>query len=223
MRAIVLFVASAAFIGGSLAWGQPTPKDSNGAKKDTKKDKNDISPPPGTKTTPASELTRTKLLKVKMNVEFTDARLGDVLKEFAAQVDMSTDLPVMWTYGKDFPYSQKVTYRCKNKPLDAALDELFKKLGPLGYIIVAKEGDRRDGWILVTTTGERGYEKGGESSPKITAAQEADATAKLALAKKLIDAGKNEQAKTVLAFIVKHYPGAKVAPEAKELLEKLEK
>lgn len=222
MRAIVQFVVSAVLIGSTLAWAQPVAKDTKkDAKKDTKKDATS-NPPPGAKTTPASELTRTKLLKVKVNLEANEMRLGDLLKEIAAQVDMDADMPVMWMYGKDFPYSQKVTYRCSKKPVDVVLNELFKKLGTLGYVIIAKEGDRRDGWILVTTTGERGYDKGGDTSPKTDVA-EADAVAKLALAKKLIDLGKNEQAKTVLSFIIKRYPEAKVTPEAKALLEKLEK
>ena len=43
------------------------------------------------KLTAAAERTRDKALKVKVAAEFTEARLGDVLKEFAAQVDMSAD------------------------------------------------------------------------------------------------------------------------------------
>jgi hypothetical protein len=186
-------------------------KDSKGATKDTGKP------------TPAAELTRTKALKAKMSVSFTNARLGDVLKEFAAQVDMKADTQLLWTYGTGFPYSQKVTYSCKDKPLEVALDELFKKVEGLGYIVVSKDGDKHDGWVLLTTTGERGFEKGAEPPPKATEAEETDAVDKLALAKKLIDVGKNEQAKTVLTFIIKRYPGAKATTEAKELLAKLEK
>lgn len=181
---------------------------------------------PGAKPTAAAAVTHAKALKAKVTVDYKDVRLGDVLKEFAAQVDMRADVILFWTYGKDFPYAQKVTYACKDKPLEVALDELFKKDG-LGYVVVSKDGDKHDGWVLLTTTGERGVEKGAEPPPPppppATAAEEAEAVEKLALAKKLIELKKDEQAKTVLAFIVKRYPGAKVAPEAKALLEKLGK
>ena len=71
-------------------------------------------------------------------------------------MEMGAEGEINWTYGEKFPYSQKVTYACKEKPLEEALDELFKKQGGLGYVVVSKEGDRRDGWVLLTTTGERG-------------------------------------------------------------------
>jgi hypothetical protein len=210
MRAMVIFTASVALVCGSVAWSQPTPKDE---KKDGAKDAKDTA-------TPAAELTRTKALKTKVSAIFTDARLGDVLKEFAAQVDMKSDLQLLWVYGPDFPFAKKVNYTCKDKPLEAALDELFKKNGGLGYIVVSKDGDKHDGWVLLTTTGERGVEK---PEVKLTEAEETDAADKLALAKKLIDGNKTDQAKTVLTFIMKKYPTAKVAAEAKELLAKLEK
>ncbi len=212
MRAIVLFAASAGLFGA-------VPDAPAEPQKDEKKDTKDAKEP--AKSTPAAELTRTRSLKAKMTVAFTDARLGDVLKEFAAQVDVRVETQLMWTYGPNFPYAQKVTYSCKDKPLEAALDELFKKVGELGYVVVSKDGDKYDGWVLLTTTGERGYVK--PPPPPATAEEEADATEKLALAKKLIEAGKTEQAKTVLAYILKKYPTAKAAGEAKELLGKLDK
>jgi hypothetical protein len=223
MRSIVLFALSAALVAGVSVWPrQPAGARQKDEKKDAKKDDKAASAVPG-QPTPAAEVTRTKALKAKMSVDFKDARLGDVLKEFAAQVDMRADVQLLWAYGKDFPYAQKVTYACKDKPLEVALDELFKKVGTLGYVVVSKDGDRRDGWVLLTTTGERGAEKGAEPPPKATEAEEADAVDKLGLAKKLVEVNKTEQAKTVLAFIIKRYPGAKATAEAKALLAKLEK
>jgi hypothetical protein len=211
-----LFTMIAALLLSGNLWAQPTPPD---GKKDAKKD--DKAPPEVGKLTPAAELTRTKALKTKMSVSFTNARLGDVLKEFANQVDTKADLQLLWVYGPDFPFTQKVTYTGKDKTLDVILDEMFKKNGgDLGNIIISKADDKRDGWILLTTTGERGVEKPGV---KLTDAEEEDAADKLALGKKLIGLGKTEQAKTVLAFVAKKYPTAKVTAEAKELLAKLEK
>lgn len=173
------------------------------------------------KLTAAAEQTRDKALKVKVAAEFTEARLGDVLKEFAAQADMKADAVVLWTYGPMFPFDKKVTLTCKSKPLDEALDELFTKVGGgLGYVVVSKDGDKHDGWVLLTTTGERGTAK---PVPTTTPEDEKEAAEKLALAKRLIDGGKADQAKTVLNFVVKRFPLAKAATEAKELLTKLDK
>jgi hypothetical protein len=221
MRVFVLFAAATALVGTAF---DSLPGAAGARQKDEKKDeKADAKSVPADlgKQTPAAEQTRNKALKAKMSVAFNNARLGDVLKEFAAQVDMRADEKLMWAYGPNFPFAQKVTYSCKDKPLDAALDELFTKLGGLGYYVVSKADDKRDGWVMVTTTGERGFEK--PPLPPATAEEEEDAASKLALVKKLIDAGKNDQAKTVIAIIVKKYPTAKATVEAKELLEKLQK
>jgi hypothetical protein len=175
--------------------------------------------PPKTaaKDTPAADLTRAKLLKVKVTGTFTDVRLGDVLKEFAHQVDTSADQPVMWAYSAGFPFSQKVTFSVADKPLDAALDQLLAKAGGgLGYVVVSKDGDRYDGWVRLTTTGERGSE-----APPATAEEEATAAERLALAKKLIDVGKPASAKPVLEIVAKKYPTTKAGKEARMLLEKL--
>jgi hypothetical protein len=226
MRATVLFALSVGLSWAGFQSLEPAAAAQKDAKKDEKKDvKKDAKAPAKDYSgfTPAAQLTFNKSLKAKMTAAFTEARLGDVLKEFAHLVDTKADTLLLWTYGPGFPYAQKVSYTCKDKPLEVALDELFTKVGGLGYIVVSKDGDRHDGWIRVTTTGERGTEKGVEPPPKATEAEEMDATDKLGLAKKLIDAGKNEQAKTVLTFVINRYPGAKATTEAKELLAKLEK
>lgn len=205
MRLTVQFAASVVALGGFLVVPVTAQKD---VKKDSKSG------------TPAAEVTRTKALKGKVTVAFSEARLGDVLKEFAAQIDMKADVQLMWAYGEGFPFAQKVTYSCKDKPLETALDELFRKAGTLGYIVVSKDGDKRDGWVLLTTTGERGSDV---PLPKATEEEETEAAARLKLAKSLLDKNENDKAKTVLAYILKKYPGAKAATEAKELMSKLEK
>ena len=75
-------------------------------------------------------------------------------------------------FGPDFPFAKNVSYACKGKAMEVALDELFKKYGDLGYIIVSKEGDKHDGWVLLTTAGERGAKK---PEMKLTEAEETDA------------------------------------------------
>lgn len=171
------------------------------------------------KDTPAADMTRNKLLKAKVTIEATDARLGEILKEFAHQAEDRSEQELLWAYGKGFPFSQKVTITVKNQPLETALDQLFKKVGgSLGYVVVSKEGDKYDGWVRLTTTGERGVEV-----PPPGAAEEAEAGAKLAIAKRLLDAGKPSSAKPVLEIIARTYPNTKAGTEAKALLEKIEK
>ncbi len=171
------------------------------------------------KDTPLADFTRTKALKAKITVDFTEVRLGEILKEFAHLAEEKTDEPLMLSYGEGFPFSKKVTFSVKNQPLEVALDSLLKKVGGgLGYVVVSKDGDKYDGWVRLNTTGERGIE-----APPPGAAEETEAGEKLALAKKLLDGGKPAVAKTVLEIITRKYPATKAGAEAKALLEKVEK
>lgn len=166
-----------------------------------------------------AEITRAQLLKVKITASYEDARLSDIMKDFADQVAMKCEQPVMWAYGEGFPYQKKVAFSCKDKPLDAVLDQLLARAGDgLGYIVVSKDGDKYDGWVRLTTTGERGLEKGAP-----TPEDEASAAEKLTLAKKLINLGNAKAARPVLEILVKNYAKTRAGLEAKELLEKLDK
>src|SRR5438046_10384594 len=107
----------------------------------------------------------------------------------------------MWSYGPGFPFDRKLTFAVKEQPLDAALDKLLSKAGAdLGYVVVSKDGDKYDGWVRLTTGGERGTE-----APPPTAADEATAAEQLALAKKLIDAGKPASHSTAREAVGKKY------------------
>jgi hypothetical protein len=204
---ITLLAATVIAFGNECSVSGQTPKDKS---KDSSKEAPKV---------PAAEFTRNKLLKTKVTGSFQDVRIGDILKEFADQVDTKSDQPVFWAYGTGFPFSQKVSFNCNDKPLDVVLDLLLKKAGDgLGYVVVSKEGDKYDGWVRLTTSGERGVEKGAPTPQDETAAAE-----KLTLAKKLVDLGKTTAAKPVLEIIVKNYPTTKAGIEAKELLEKLNK
>jgi hypothetical protein len=173
------------------------------------------------KDSPAAERTRAKLLKAKVTVEFKNVMLREVLKEFAAQVEMQAERPVMWTYTAGVPADKPVTYACKNKPLDAALDEVFKGLG-LGYVVVSQDDQPRDGWVRITRGAERGYGVAAVPST-IDDDDEKKAATRLGLAKDLIEKGKPADAKAVLMLVVNKFPQSKAAAEAKELLEKLNK
>jgi hypothetical protein len=212
MRAVLftaIIAVLAVVVGDSWSVAGQTPKDKS---KDAPKTAGKES---------AADFTLKKLLKTKVSGTFEGVRLGEVLKDFADQVDMKGDQAVMWVYGSGFPFDQKVTYSCNEKPLDAVLDQLLKKAGGgLGYVVISKEGDKYDGWVRLTTSGERGIEKPGAPTKE---SEDSAAAEKLTLAKKLIDLGKPNAAKPVLEIIVKNYPNTKAGAEAKEILEKLNK
>ena len=181
---------------------------------------------PATKATaeysPAAERTRTKLLPVKVTVEAKKVPLRDVLKEFAAQVEMQTERPVMWTYAADVPAGTPVTYTCSEKPLVKALDELFTPL-KLGYVIVSEDDQPRDGWVRVIKGNDRGTAANGTTTPAGDDDDEKKAATRLGIAKEQIDKGRKATAKAVLNSVIEKYPKTKAAAEAKALLEKLDK
>lgn len=176
------------------------------------------------KDTRAAEFTRDRYLKVKVTVDFRkDAALRDVLKEFAAQVQMDAefDRPVMWTYA-DFALGGKtITYSCTEKSLDAALEELCTKL-KLGYFVISQADHPRDGWVRITAGAERGFGSLA-GAPKTEDEDETKAATRLAVAKEQVEKGRTATAKAVLAGIVDKFPKTKAAIEAKALLEKLDK
>lgn len=195
--ALCVAVTVLAFGGGGVA-AQPAGKD---APKDT----------------PAAEFTRSKLLKAKVTADFKGVALREVLKEFAAQVEMQNERPVLWTYPAEVPAATKVTYACTNKPLDAALGELFTTL-KLGYVVISEDDQPRDGWVRVTQGGERGSATATKGDP-----DEEKAAARVAAAKEHVEKGRTATAKAVLSGVVEKFPKTKAAAEAKDLLEKLNK
>ncbi len=167
----------------------------------------------------AAQFTRATLLKSPVSGSFTTARLGDILKEFAHQVEVKTDHPVMWTYGSGFPYGKKLTITIEEQPLEAALDQVLAQAGgTLGYVIISLGDDRKDGWIRLTRTAERGH----EAAPA-TAADEEAAGERLLIAKRHLAANRPAAAKPLLEVIVRKYTSTKACTEAVKLLEQFEK
>jgi len=202
----VLFAAAVAGEFGAFAAAQPATKEV---------------PTPAGKDTPAAELTRTKLLKVKVTVSFRNVALREAFKEFAAQVDMASERPILWTYAEGVPAEVKVTYTCSAKPLEAALDELFKTHG-LGYVVLSLDDQPRDGWVRVTKGDERGRAAVVVPST-VDDDDEKKAAGRLALAKELIEKGKPADAKLMLMLVTTKFAKTKAAAEAKLVLEKLDK
>ena len=168
------------------------------------------------KDSPAAERTRNRLLKLKVTVDFKKGTVRDLLKEFAAQVEMQAERPVMWTYAEGVAAGTPVAFACKDKPLEEALDELFTA-HKLGYVIVSDDDGPRDGWVRITKGNERGFAAG--SDP----AEEKKAAATLGRAQDLIEKGKPTDAKVVLMLVISKHPNTKAAAEALQLLEKIGK
>ena len=174
---------------------------------------------PDKKPSAAAELTRSKLLKVTVMATFQNVRLGDILKELAAQVEMKSDQPLMWTYGPGFPFEKRVSFTCKDESLETALDRLFTQVGGgTGYVIVSNPGDKHDGWVRLTIKGERGR----ELRPP-TMEEETTASERLLLAKKLLEDGKTDSAKPLLEILVRKCAATKAGMEARLLLGKIDK
>jgi len=176
------------------------------------------------KDTRLAEFTRERYLKVKVSVEMKDTLLRDVLKEFAAQVQMDKEFehPVMWTYADADLGDKTVTYACTDKPIEDALKELANKV-KFGWFVISKDDHIRDGWVRITSGSERGFGALGTAPAPKTDDDETTATSRLDAAKEQIDKGRKATAKAVLTGIIDKYPKTKAAAEAKTLLEKLDK
>ena len=153
--------------------------------------------------------------------DFKNVPLRDVLKEFAAQVDMQAERPVMWTYAEGVPAGTLLTYACDKKPLATVLDELCTRL-KLGYFVVSENDHPRDGWVRITGGSERGFGSLA-AAPSSDEDDEKKAAARLGIAKEQVEKGRLATAKAVLAGVIDKFPKTKAAAEAKLLLEKLDK
>lgn len=202
------------------------------------------------KDTPAAHFTRTKKLKGKVTVDFKNLELGEAFKEISGLLEDQKLGQLSIQYATGVSRNTKITYAAKDASLDEVLDGVLKQLD-LGYYVVTKEKDRYDGWLMITKGPERGYPAGvtppktavdpkkpevkkpdepkkpdeakKPDDKKVTDEDEKMATGKLDLAKQLIEDKKADRAKTVLKFIVKHYPDTKAGAEAKDLLGKMDK
>jgi hypothetical protein len=175
--------------------------------------------------TPAAEETRSKLLKVKLSLNFTKFPIREALKEIAHLVNENTEKPIMWTYAADGGLPNvPVTYNCKDKAVEVILDDLFKQHG-LGFTVLSGEDHPRDGWVRVGPGKERGEVKrlGAVLPPESEDPSEAAALTRLNAAKSLLDQGKASDAKLILGVVVGKYGKTKAGAEAKDILEKLNK
>jgi hypothetical protein len=171
--------------------------------------------------TPAAAATRLRLARVKVRGSFQDARLGDILKEFAQLAEEQTGEPVLWTYAPGFPAQVRIQVELAEQSLLQALDQVLTAGSKasqqnLGYVVLSLPDHKHDGWVRLTTHGERGQEL-----PAATAEEEQQAHERLATAQKLLADNKPAAAKIYLEVIVKKYPTTAAARQARLLLEKI--
>lgn len=189
---------------------------------------------------------RAEKLKVKITVEFKNEMLKDIFKEFSAQVEAKKLGVLAFAPDTGVSMNSRVTFSCKDKPLEDALDEMFKPLD-LGYYVVSKEKDRYDGWIKVNKSNDRGTMGGADmkkedpkkvdpkkidpkkvdtkkkDEPKKVTDEEKAPKDLLNRAQLKLDLKKTDDAKELLNEIVSKYPDSKAAVTAKAMLEKIGK
>jgi hypothetical protein len=190
--------------------------------------------------------TRNKKLQVKVTVDFDELFLKDCLEELKKQIDDAGAGSLSWQFDLGVSMNLRCTAKAKDKPVADVLDLMFKKVG-LGYIVVSKEKDRYDGWLLIKQGKERGYKEGEEpkaakdkdkdkaaakekdkAAPKENAESSEDkleqrAASRLSQAKQLAKDGKKAKAKEYCEEILKSYSKTKAADGARELLKDLER
>jgi len=166
--------------------------------------------------TPAGEFTRTTRLAAKVTLTAKNLPLKTVLEQISNQLEANKlgrlrfDIaPVALSL-----IPATVSVEVKDAPLSEALAMV---LGPAGLDVkvISSEIDPKDGWLRIV----KGEPKA--AGPAATEAEEKDARVKLDAAKAAIVAGQPADAKFLLTFVLKKYPTATAAAEAKTLLETL--
>jgi hypothetical protein len=190
-----------------------------------------------------------KKLQTKINVEYSNTPLKEVLGDLKQQVADAAGGEVSFYLAPGVSMNQTITFKAKDKPVVEVLDGMFKKNG-LGYII-SKKKDRYEGWVQIKQGKERGDELTAEkakpadktsaknkpapkgktekkekpaSKPKPEDDPDKDeknAARKLSFAETLIGDGKTEKAKERLQDIIQMYPKTKAAASARALLKQL--
>jgi hypothetical protein len=106
--------------------------------------------------TPKAAKTR-KLLKTKLKepVEWKDTRFEECLNELKDEVK-----GLRFIFGAGVSRNRMITLKlAKEKTVAEVLDELCKKVGGIGYIIVSKKGNAYDGLVEIRQGDERGDPK----------------------------------------------------------------
>jgi hypothetical protein len=168
----------------------------------------------------AAAHTRQHKLKGRVSVDFQEVELAEAIRAISLQLEDQKLGALCARFGPGASKLTRVTFTAKDQPVEVVLDRLLGSL-KLGFFVIAKPGDRADGWLFLDAGSERGYPPG--VTPPATAVdpeEEKTAADRLELARKLLADGKNGRAEPILRLIVKQYPATRAAVLAKELLEK---
>jgi hypothetical protein len=104
--------------------------------------------------TPKAAKTR-KLLKTKIKeIEWKDTRFEECMNELKEEVK---GLSII--YGAGISRNRMITYKVKDRTVEQILDEVCKKVGGIGYVVISKKGNAYDGSVQMRQGDERGFEK----------------------------------------------------------------
>jgi hypothetical protein len=103
---------------------------------------------------PKAAATR-KLLKKKIDVDFDDIRLEEVVDEIKEKVP---GLKFILDSKGGVSRNSKLTFKGKGKTVEEVLDGLFKKTD-LGYFVISKKNNAYDGLVKINKSAARGFEK----------------------------------------------------------------
>ncbi len=106
---------------------------------------------PGDDDTPEAARTR-QLLKKKVTFDWKDASFGDIIDDIKEQVKIGIKPDTK----AGVNLNKQMTYKCKDIPLEDALEELIGKNG-WGYYVKSQKGDGYNGVVIIRPGKERGY------------------------------------------------------------------
>jgi hypothetical protein len=110
------------------------------------------------KDTPSAAKTRQRL-KQKISVEFKDTRMKDAFEDIRRQLENRVSFRLDNEGGVS--NNSTVTFKADDQPAEKVLGDFCTKF-ELGYVVISKEKDRYDGWVLIKKGKERGYPAGAE-------------------------------------------------------------
>ncbi len=94
-----------------------------------------------------------KVMKTKVDFTFKATSFGEVIDEIKEKVKIGIKPDTKAGINLNKP----ITYSCKDKPLEDALEEILAKNG-WGYYVKSQKGDGYDGVLHIRPGKERGWE-----------------------------------------------------------------
>src|SRR5690349_19082909 len=113
------------------------------------------------KDTPLAANTRTKKLQTKITVDYQDQMLREAFADISKQLEDAGAGILSVKYDTGVSMNQRVTYKAVNQSVADVLGGMLKR-NNLGYVVISKDKDRYDGWLLIKQGNERGYAAGQE-------------------------------------------------------------